>query len=130
MKKALSLGMIVTLLVVLHPSQKIIATQQLPPQPQTSPQTTKEQQAKKGFIYYTWYYDQDATVPVGTESTVTTEMSRLRALYSYYTFSATPAWGLHEFEYGYYIYYSAIIYSDCPFTPMGLNSRDSASRLH
>ncbi|MBO9561991.1 MAG: hypothetical protein J7621_04425 [Niastella sp.] len=103
MKKALSLG-IITLLLALCPGQSITATPQ-PAAPATS----------KALFIYTWYYDYDAYYPVGTTNTVNGEMQRLRNANPGYTFSATPAWGLHEYEYGFFLFFPiAIIYSDLP----------------
>jgi hypothetical protein len=115
MKKALSLGIMTTLLIVLFSGQKTTATQQ-PAQ-------------AEAFINYTWYYDMDGYQPVGTVSTVNAEMQRLRNLHPYYTFSAAPSLGLLEYEYGYFGYVYAFIYSDLGLS-LNANSRDSAARKH
>ncbi len=102
MKKALSLG-IITLLLALWPSHPGSAT----PPPAT--------QTPKALFIYTWYYDPDGYDPTGSTNTVNAEMARLRTVHPGYTFSATPAWGLHEYEYGYFFFFPlAIIYSDVP----------------
>jgi hypothetical protein len=103
MKKALSTGLI-ALLLALWPGQPTVAT----PQPAT-PATAKV------LFYYTWFYDYDGFYPTGTVNTVNAEMARLRSIYPSYVFSATPAWGLHEYEYGFFLFFPmAIIYSNAP----------------
>lgn len=103
MKKALSAGLIALMLAV-WPSQPTTAT----PPPAT-------QATVKALFLYTWYYDYDAYDPVGTVNTVNAEMTRLRNAYPNYTFSAMPAWGLHEYEYGFFLFFPMVtIYSDKP----------------
>lgn len=116
MKKALSLG-IITLAILFLPGQKTEATQQ------------ETLQAPEKLLYYTWYYDMDATSPVGTENTVNGEMQRLRALHPGYIFTAQPQWPCIEYEYGYLGYFYAFIYSDLPFA-LNANNGDSAARQH
>lgn len=58
--------------------------------------------ADKVLLDYSWYSDPDFISFTGQVSTVNTELSRLRSLYSGYVFSATPGTGLTEFEWGYH----------------------------
>jgi hypothetical protein len=69
-----------------------------------------------GFFYYTWYMDEDMTVPTGTVNTVATEMQRLRNAHPCCIFASSPSAGLTSYEYGAFSFYpSAVIYSDLPF---------------
>ena len=70
-------------------------------------------QAQHALVDYTWYTDPDLTDPTGTISNITTELNRLRNLYSGFTFSSSPGAGLAPFEYGYCQFNPiAIIYSN------------------
>jgi hypothetical protein len=85
----------------------------------TNPSVARHQQVNSSpavFFNYTWYLDYDMEYPVGTVSTVNTEMIRLRNVHPGYVFSSTFSLGLREFEYGYYSYYApAVIYTDMPW---------------
>lgn len=103
MKKMISL-VVVTTLMFLWPYHPSTAYHQL------------EKGKPAAFFYYTWYLDEDMQNPTGTESTINTEMERLRDVYSGNVFSSSPSLGLTEYEYGYFMYYpAAIIYSDLPY---------------
>lgn len=65
------------------------------------------------WLTYYWYEDENYTVYTGYNSSVDTELTRLRALYPSYAFSGSPAIGLHEYEYGYHaVYLPTVIYSN------------------
>lgn len=65
------------------------------------------------LINYTWYYDPDYTDAVGVVNSLNAELARLRSTYTSNVFSATPAIGLVEYEWGYFnILTTTIIYSD------------------
>jgi hypothetical protein len=68
----------------------------------------------KVLLSYTWFLDENMTdCPTGTVSAVNTEISRLRNLYPGYIFSASPGFGLSQFEFGYHaIFIDAVIYSN------------------
>lgn len=69
--------------------------------------------AEQRRITYTWYYDPGFYSFTGSISTINAELTRLRSLYSGYTFSASPGTGLYEFEYGHHPnYVTAVIYSN------------------
>ena len=75
--------------------------------------STPEKSQDAAFINYVWYYDEWMIDPVGTTSTIATELNRLRLLYPGYTFSSLPAVGLYPFEWGFYSpTISAVIYSN------------------
>ncbi|MBO9565860.1 MAG: hypothetical protein J7621_23990 [Niastella sp.] len=115
MTKALSAGLIALLLLGMRPDQPTSAT------------PTFATQAPEVLFYYSWYYDYDRYNPVGTTNTVNGEMARLRNIYPGNTFSATPAWGLHEYEYGFFLYFPlAVIYSDLS-TSLTVNKPDSTA---
>lgn len=64
---------------------------------------------------YLWFTDIDLTNPVGSYCDVWYEMSRLRGMFTGYSFSNYNYGGLLEFEYGYCApLYFATIYSDLP----------------
>jgi hypothetical protein len=56
----------------------------------------------KVLLNYTWYMDEDLTIPNGACSDVVTELNRLRSMYPSYTFSSTPIAGCHAYEWGQY----------------------------
>lgn len=67
----------------------------------------------KVLLSYTWYLDESLTDPTGTVSAVNTEITRLRNLYPSYIFSASPGFGLSQFEFGYHpVLTDAVIYSN------------------
>jgi hypothetical protein len=75
--------------------------------------TALPQKVKPALVNYAWYIDEDFMVPVGTYSDINAEMSRLRDLFPYNTFSATPFGMLNPYEFGYNEYSNTlIIYSD------------------
>ncbi|WP_133054693.1 hypothetical protein [Niastella populi] len=75
--------------------------------------TTLTQKVKPALINYAWYADEDFMVPVGTHSDINVEMNRLRNLFPYNIFSATPFGMLNPYEFGYNEYSNtSIIYSD------------------
>ena len=75
--------------------------------------TALPQKVKPALVNYAWYADEDFVYPVGTYSDINAEMSRLRNLFPYNTFSATPFGMLDAYEYGYNEYSNTlIIYSD------------------
>lgn len=57
--------------------------------------------ADKALLTYSWYNDPSFLSWTGEVSTVNSELTRLRSLYSGYVFSADPAPGLNGFEWGY-----------------------------
>ena len=62
---------------------------------------------------YSWYNDPNFVSFTGEVSTINSELTRLRSLYSGYTFSGSPGSGLTAFEWGYNSSSpTAIIYSN------------------
>ena len=65
------------------------------------------------LINYTWYIDEDFTYPTGTITDINVEMNRLRSIYPFNVFAATPSGMLNAYEWGYHPYNATqIIYSD------------------
>lgn len=60
-------------------------------------------------ITYAWYNDPDWVSFTGEVSTVNAELTRLRSVYSGYTFSGSSGAGLTAFEWGYNAGSSAVI---------------------
>lgn len=64
------------------------------------------------LISYTWFQDEDYSLPTGSVSDVNTEINRLQNIYPFNVFTALPSGTLSPYVYGKYNYGSAIIYSD------------------
>lgn len=70
-------------------------------------------EAAQRRLTYNWYNDPDFLSYTGEYSTINQELTRLRNLYSGYTFSAVAGSGLYAFEWGSLPgYVTAVIYSD------------------
>ena len=71
------------------------------------------EQKQQALVNYTWYYDWDYTIPVGSVRSVADELARLRALHPTKSFSASAGGGLLEYEWGYFNpLITAVIYSN------------------
>lgn len=71
------------------------------------------EQKQQALVNYTWYYDWDYTIPVGSVRSVADELARLRVAHPTYNFSASPGGGLIEYEWGYFSpLVTTVIYSN------------------
>lgn len=105
MKKMLSLAAI-TAMLFFHGHAGPMQAQQA-----TAVSIAQQLEAQRR-VNYEWYNDPWYTSFTGSVKTINDELTRLRNLYSGYTFSATPGGGLYAFEWGYHPVYGSVIYSN------------------
>ncbi|WP_127124750.1 hypothetical protein [Pseudoflavitalea rhizosphaerae] len=61
------------------------------------------EQKQQALVNYTWYYDWDYTIPVGSVRSLADELARLRLAHPGYNFSSTGGGGgMLEYEWGYF----------------------------
>lgn len=66
------------------------------------------------MLYYTWYWDDEGIYPTGTSGYVGQEVTRLYLLYPNYSWSGNQFGGSHQYEYGFFMYYYAEIWTNKP----------------
>ncbi|MDF2192595.1 hypothetical protein [Paraflavitalea sp. CAU 1676] len=76
----------------------------------SNPPSTQE----NGLFNYTWYWDIEGEYPTGTTGPIGQEVVRLSMLYPNYSWSSNPFGGAHQYEYGYFLYYYAQIWTNKP----------------
>lgn len=70
---------------------------------------------ENNLLWYTWYWDDEGTQPVGTQGPVGQEIARLQTLYPNNSWSSNPFSGSHQYEYGFYAYYMQAIWTNKPY---------------
>jgi hypothetical protein len=106
MKKKLPMALVAMFVLLLQGNT-------LPTKVQPSFSAAQVTADKPALLTYTWFEDEEMTIPTGTISEINVEVERLQDLYTGYVFTSSPGMGLYNFEYGYYPgYETAIIFSN------------------